>query len=33
VRDVVFVAVVLAFFVIAVLFVYACALMLGQEGE
>jgi hypothetical protein len=33
VRDLVFVAVVLAFFSIAVLFVYACGLMLGEERE
>jgi hypothetical protein len=33
VRDIVFVAIVLAFFAIAVLFVYACGLMLGQESE
>jgi hypothetical protein len=33
VRDLVFVAVVLAFFAIAVLFVYACGLMLGEERE
>jgi hypothetical protein len=33
VRDIVFLAVVLAFFAIAVLFVYACGLMLGRESE
>lgn len=32
-RDIVFVAVVVGFFVIAVLFVYACQLMLGEGRQ